>query len=380
MKTKMKSRGAKSRAQSEIEDLLESTPVRINGDRPWDLRIHDDRFFDRVLAHGTLGLGESYMQGWWDCPSIDEFFCQALRGGLQEKVERRPMLILSAIEAKIRNRSAKFEPMGSVSAHYDLGNDLYQAMLDKRMVYTCAYWKNAHNLEQAQVDKLDLVCRKLGLEQGMRVLDIGCGWGSFCKYAAERYGVEVVGITIAGEQAKLAREMCAGLPVEIRVQDYREIEEPFDRIVSLGMFEHVGVKHFRPYMKVAHRCLKDGGLFLLHTMGGNKSYTETNDWIAKYIFPDSIIPSIAQIGNALDDLFIMEDWHNISTDYDRTLLCWNDNFQKAWPQLEAKYGYTFKRMWEYYLLSFAGLFRARQNQVWQIVLSKNFRFQYQSVR
>ncbi|HKP95677.1 MAG TPA: cyclopropane fatty acyl phospholipid synthase [Fibrobacteria bacterium] len=375
MKTK-----AKSRAQGEIEDLLEHTNVRIGGDRPWDLRIHDERFYDRVLVHGTLGLGEAYMQGWWDCESLDEFFCQVLRGGLQEKVERKPMLILSALEARLRNRQAKFEPMGTVRAHYDLGNDLYQAMLDKNMVYTCAYWKNAHNLEQAQSDKLDLVCRKLNLEKGMRMLDVGCGWGSLCKFAAERYGVETVGITIAGEQAKLARELCKGLPVEIRVQDYREVDEEFDRVVSLGMFEHVGVKHFRPYMNVAHRCLKDGGLFLLHTMGGNKSYTETNDWIDKYIFPDSIIPSIAQIGGALEDLFVMEDWHNMSTDYDRTLLSWHANFQAAWPRLEPRYGRTFKRMWEYYLLSFAGLFRARQNQVWQIVLSKNSKFQYQSVR
>jgi cyclopropane-fatty-acyl-phospholipid synthase len=379
-RTPMITTNSKSRSRTEIEDLIKHTNVRINGNRPWDLKIHDPRFFDRVLAQGTLGLGESYMQGWWDCDAIDEFFCQVLRGGLQEKIERKPILILSAIEAKLRNRQTRLEPMGTVRRHYDLGNDLYQAMLDRNLVYTCAYWKNAHNLEQAQSDKLDLVCRKLNLEPGMRVLDIGCGWGSFARFAADRYGVEVVGVSIAERQVELAREICQGLPVEIRLQDYREVEGKFDRIASLGMFEHVGVKQFRTYMEMAHRCLNDGGLFLLHTMGGNKSYTETNDWIEKYIFPDSIIPSIAQLGSAMEDLFIMEDWHNLSTDYDRTLLSWNANFQRNWPRLEAHYGGTFKRMWEYYLLSFAGLFRSRQNQVWQIVLSKNRPFQYQSVR
>jgi cyclopropane-fatty-acyl-phospholipid synthase len=288
--------------------------------------------------------------------------------------------MLTAIEARLRNRQSKSEAMGRGKNHYELGNDLYRAMLDKRLVYTCAYWKGAHNLDEAQEAKLDLTCRKLGLEKGMRVLDIGCGWGSFAKFAAERYGVEVVGITVAERQVELGRELCRGLPVEIRLQDYRDMDEEFDHIVSLGMFEHVGYKNYPEYMQVAHRCLRDGGLFLLHTIGGNESRRETEPFIDKHIFPNSMIPSITQIGSAIEGLFVMEDWHNLSTDYDRTLCSWHANFDRHWASLSRHYDEAFRRKWRYYLLQCAGSFRARKNQLWQIVLSKNRFAQYQSIR
>lgn len=238
------------------------------------------------------------------------------------------------------------------------------------MVYTCGYWKNAKDLDEAQEAKLDLVCRKIGLASGQRVLDIGCGWGSFAKFAAENYGAQVVGITVSKEQVRLAQERCAGWPVEIRLQDYRAMRETFDRVISLGMFEHVGYKNYRTYFEVARRCLKEDGLFLLHTIGGNVSAKSTDPWIDKYIFPNSMIPSAAQIAKAAEGLFVMEDWHNFGADYDKTLLAWYQNVESHWLELSTRYDERFHRMWRYYLLSCAGSFRVRVNQLWQIVYSK----------
>ncbi len=368
------------RTKNPIEQLLERGDIRVGGDRPWDVRIHDPRVFGRILSQGSLGLGESYMEGWWDCEAIDEFFVRILkaRRGFHPRIN--PGILLFALKARLLNRQTKSRAMSSGKRHYETGNDLYLRMLDKRLVYTCAYWKDAANLDEAQETKLDLTCRKLCLKPGMRVLDIGCGWGSFAKFAAERYGVSVVGITVAQSQVDLGRELCRGLPVELRLQDYRDVDEKFDHIVSLGMFEHVGYKNYAEYMRVAHRCLGDGGLFLLHTIGSNRSETEIDAWIDKYVFPNATLPSIAQIGAAAENFFVMEDWHNLSTDYDRTLLAWHANFERSWPELSAAYGETFRRMWRYYLLQCAAVFRIRKQQLWQIMLSRNPHSQYLSVR
>jgi cyclopropane-fatty-acyl-phospholipid synthase len=243
-------------------------------------------------------------------------------------------------------------------------------MLDKRLVYSCGYWRNARTLNQAQESKLDLICRKIGLKRGMKVLDIGCGWGSFVKYAAEKYGASVVGITVSREQVALARDSCKGLPVQIRLQDYRDLDETFDHVVSVGMFEHVGYKNYQAFMKCVHKCLKDDGLFLLHTIGNNTSVKAPEPWTHKYIFPNGLLPSIKQIGAAIEGLFIMEDWHNFSADYDKTLMAWHRNFMKSWDKIKSNYDERFYRMWRYFLLSNAGAFRARKNQLWQVILSK----------
>ncbi|EKD33554.1 MAG: hypothetical protein ACD_76C00004G0005 [uncultured bacterium] len=244
-------------------------------------------------------------------------------------------------------------------------------MLDNSMTYTCGYWKDASTLDDAQEAKLDLVCKKIGLKHGDSVLDIGCGWGSFAKFAAEKYKAKVLGVTVSKEQIKLGQGLCRGLPVELRLQDYRKISGSFDHIVSLGMFEHVGYKNYRIFFEVVRRCLKDNGLFLLHTIGGNRSVHSTDPWIGKYIFPNSMLPSASQIASATEGLFVMEDWHNFGSDYDKTLMAWHSNFEKNWGSLMAHYDERFHRMWQYYLLSCAGSFRARQNQLWQIVYSKN---------
>ena len=210
----------------------------------------------------------------------------------------------------------------------------------------------------------------LSMQSKMRILDMGCDGGSFAKFAAEKYGARVTGLTVSAEQMKLGQELCKGLPVEFHLKDYRDVEGTFDHIVSLGMFEHVGYKNYRTYMRVAHDHLKDGGLFLLHTIGSNITTKYAEPWIHKYIFPNGMIPSIAQIGPSIERLFVMEDWHNLGPDYDKTLMAWFANFNRHWPEISAEYGPTFYRMWKFYLLSCAGSFRARVNQLWQVVLSK----------
>ena len=352
------------------KQLLELAEVTINGEKPWDIQVHNDEFYARALSGGSLAVGEAYMDGWWDVEKLDEFFTRILKAELERKVQNKTELVLRHLKLKLFNPQRKAKAFEVGEKHYDVGNDLYERMLDARMVYTCAYWADAQNLDDAQEAKLDLVCKKIGLKSGDRVLDIGCGWGSFAQFAAQRYGAEVVGVTISKEQVALGRKRCAGLPVEIRLQDYRDVQEQFDHVVSLGMFEHVGEQNYRTYMEVAHRVLKDGGLFLLHTIGGSRSVKNTDPWIEKYIFPNGMLPSIAQVGTAIEDLFVMEDWHNFGVDYDKTLLAWDANFRKHWDEIKDQYSDRFYRMWRYYLMASAGSFRARKNQLWQIVLSK----------
>jgi cyclopropane-fatty-acyl-phospholipid synthase len=359
------------RAKAAVEKLLTEADVKINGDRPWDIRVRNEDFYKMVVRGGGLAFGEAYMAGYWDADRLDQLVERLFLTKVVDKVE----VTFSNLTAYLstffkRSHGAKSAAFEIGRRHYDLGNDLFVRMLDKRLVYTCGYWKDAKNLDEAQEAKLDLVCRKIGLKQGQEVLDIGCGWGSFAKFAAERYGARVTGTTVSEEQVKLGRELCKGLPVEFRLEDYRDLKGSFDHIVSLGMFEHVGHGHYRHYMKVAHDHLKDGGIFLLHTIGYNASDMSVDPWLEKYIFPNSSLPSAAQIGKAIERLFIMEDWHNFGADYSKTTMAWFENFDRHWPEISAKYGETFYRMWKYYLLACAGAFRARETQLWQIVLSK----------
>jgi cyclopropane-fatty-acyl-phospholipid synthase len=310
------------------------------------------------------------MDGWWECEQLDEFIHRALRANLEAQIRVSWYEAWQLLRGLLANLQSQARAFMVGEQHYDLGNPLYQCMLDSRMTYTCGYWRNAADLEQAQANKLDLVCRKIGLQPGDRVLDIGCGWGSFAEFAARNYAAEVVGITISREQAELARVRCSGLPVEIRLQDYRDLQETFDHIVSLGMFEHVGWKNYRTYMQVVQRCLRAKGLFLLHSIGANQSGLHSDAWIDRHIFPNGGLPSIAQIGKAIEPDWVMEDWHNFGADYDLTLMAWYANFERHWGELAARYDRRFYRMWRYYLLTCAGAFRARNIQLWQIVLSK----------
>jgi cyclopropane-fatty-acyl-phospholipid synthase len=361
--------------------LLEYADIRLNGHRPWDIRVLNPDFYQRVMAGGSLALGESYMDGWWDCDAPDRFFDRVLRAGLDRKVRRSPRVLLQCAKSAILAGPGRTRAFEIGKRHYDLGNELFSVMLDKWMNYSCAYWKNAGNLDQAQEAKMDLICRKLYLEPGMRVLDIGCGWGGLAAYAARHYGAQVLGITVSQEQVELARRMCAGLPVTIELMDYRSVGGTFDRIVSVGMFEHVGAARYRCYMRQIRRCLKPAGLFLLHTIGGNCSVRSCDPWITKYIFANSMLPSANQIASAAENLLVLEDWHSFGPDYDRTLMAWHQNFVRNWNRIRSIYDERFYRMWRYYLLACAGAFRARSNQLWQIVFSrKGVRQGYCSLR
>jgi cyclopropane-fatty-acyl-phospholipid synthase len=369
-------------AKTLVQTLLASADITVNGDNPWDIQVHNPKFYNRVLTGGSLALGESYMDGWWDVDDLPEFCYRALRAQLGTKVGKSVETLLLGISASILNLQDRLHARDVIEKHYDIGNDLYMAFLDPYNQYTCGYFKDTEDLNIAQEQKLDLICRKLMLKKGDTVLDIGCGWGGFAKFAAERYGAIVTGISISDEQIAFARGFCKGLPVSIEHQDYRDMTGSFDKVVSVGMMEHVGYKNYRTYMQAVSRVLKDDGLFLLHCIGGNRTEKQGDPWLDKYIFRNGMTPSVEQIGKAINNLFILEDWHNFGQYYDPTTRAWWKNFDTAWPTLKEKYGgERFYRMWRYYLLACAGSWRARNAQLWQIVLSKRgFVGGYPSIR
>ncbi len=366
-----------------LVDLLAGTGVRFNGNKPWDIKVLSDEVYRRILTSGSLGFGEAYMDGLWECEQIDDMVTRLLSYNINDKIRgwTRLRLLADFTRKTLFNPQSYRRAFQVGEQHYDIGNDVFEAMLDPTMSYSCAYWANAATLEQAQQHKLDLICKKLELKEGEWLLDIGCGWGGLARYAAEHYGVAVTGITVSREQLRLARERCAGLPVNIELMDYRDLRGSFNKIVSIGMFEHVGPKNYSLFFNSIHQLLADDGLFLLQTIGDHSTSNHSDPWLDKYIFPNGKLPSARQISTAVEDLFLIEDWHNLGSDYDRTLVSWWDNFDAAWPRLKGNYDERFYRMWKYYLMSCAGFFRSRQGQLWQLVLSKRERMSgYRSLR
>ncbi|MGD0835270.1 MAG: cyclopropane fatty acyl phospholipid synthase [Polyangia bacterium] len=353
------------RAAATVREHLEQAGIAIGGGAPWDIQVHDERVYARVLRDGTLGAGESYVAGWWDCPAIDQMLERLARARLDLVLRESWVLLANAVKARIVNLQAvrAFE-VGE--RHYDVGNDLYRAMLGERMVYTCGYWKQADNLDAAQEAKLDLVCRKIGARPGMRILDLGCGWGGFAAFAAERYGASVVGYTVSREQWVWAKERHAGLPIDIRLEDYRKAAGSYDAVVSIGLMEHVGPKNYRAYMELAARCVVPEGIVFVHTIAGEAPRTQIDPWYHKYIFPNAVIPTLGQLATATDRILVVEDVHNLGPDYDRTLLAWWANFDQEWPSLRARYGDRFYRMWRFYLMTSAAQFRVRALNLYQI--------------
>ena len=351
-------------------ELLASADIKVGGERPWDLQIHDERFYERVLRDGTLGFGEAYVDGWWDSQALDQTIDRVMRARLGEALPEHWLIIAHAMRARVVNLQSKTRSFGNGQRHYDIGNDLYEAMLDRRMLYTCAYWQSANSLDEAQEAKLELVCKKIGLRAGMRILDLGCGWGGFAAYAAARHGVSVVGYTVSREQVRWAHDHYKDLPIDIRLDDYRAATGRYDAVVSIGLMEHVGPKNYRGYMELVDRCLAPGGVAFVHTIGSNRARTHLEPWFDKYIFPNAVLPTLAQLVAAMDDIFVPEDVHNLGEHYDRTLLAWWRNFDAAWPALRARYGEPFYRVWKYYLLASAGAFRARAQHLFQLVMTR----------
>ncbi len=370
-------------AEQQLKQLTRSSGVKFGGKNKWDITVHNDAFYGRVLGYGTLGVGESYMDGWWSSQDLEDTIYRLITAGADMRIRPSAKLLRDYLGARLRNRQSTRRAYKNARAHYDIGNDLYIPMLGPSMAYSCGYWKDAKTLDEAQVAKFELICQKLQLKRGMRVLDIGCGWGGLAMHMAQNYGVEVVGITPAREQAKYIREHAKNMPVKVEEKDYREFttRQKFDRVVSVGMAEHIGPKNYQSFMDKVNEVMQDEGIFLLHTIGNNKSSSTNEPWINRYIFPGAVLPSIKQLAKASEKSFVIEDVHNFGPDYEKTLLAWYKNFKKAWPKLSDKYGERFYRMWEFYLLSCAASFKARHIQLWQLVLTKpQRRLPYNSVR
>jgi cyclopropane-fatty-acyl-phospholipid synthase len=354
-----------------VRDLLHVAGIEVNGSNPWDIQVRDRRLYGRLLREPHLAMGEGYMHGWWECDAIDQLVARIALARLDETVKGNWKVWLHVLKSKLFNLQAPARTCDVIRHHYDLGNDLFCATLDRRLTYSCGYWKNAATLDEAQEAKLELVCRKIGVFPGMRILDLGCGWGAFAKYAAEKHDARVLGVTISAEQVALGTELCKGLPVELRMQDYRDVTGAFDAVVSMGFMCHVGYKNYPAYMDVTSRCLKRDGVALLHTIAGNESVTSTDPFAHAYLFPNGMLPSMAQLSRAMEGHLVAEDWHNLGPHYDPTLMAWCANFDRGWPELKKRYDERFRRLWRYYLLGSAGGFRSRGKQLWQIVMTRH---------
>lgn len=365
-------------AEMTIRGLLEKAGVEVNGPNPWDPRVTNPQLYPRILSQGGLGLGEAYMDGWWNCADIAEFLNRVFRADVRKHIGLTVPRALLLLQSRVMNMQSIKRAFLVGKKHYDLGEDLLHAIYaDRRFTGSCGYWSGtpaARTLDEAQEAKLDLACRKIGLKPGDTVFDIGCGWGSFMGFAALRYGARCTGTTISEDQAEYVRKRYAHLSVESHLADYRAYtpSSPVKHVVSIGMCEHVGTKNYRTYFSRARRAMGAGdGLFLLHTIVRNKRSPIVDPFINKYIFPNGVLPTVGQIGEAVEGLFVVEDWHNFGPDYGRTLVAWNESFQQHRTRfvVDPRYGETFCRMWEYYLLSCAGAFRSREISVGQFVLS-----------
>ncbi|MDC0357386.1 cyclopropane fatty acyl phospholipid synthase [Oligoflexia bacterium] len=365
--------------QSALAINFQSLLSEVQVDKDMEEALQNPSVLRHYINDGVLGLGETYMQGQWDTARLDQFMYHAFtRPGPDYGNRLWLTFILHRMKERLIDAQAGLKAFNIGREHYDIGNDLFKAMLDKGMSYTGGYWAEAATLEEAQTAKLELICRKLDLKPGMHILDIGCGWGNFAKYAAENYGVAVTGVTVSKEQAEEATKLCQGLPVEIKLQDYRSLVGQFDHIVSIEMIEAVGRKNLPVYYSTVERLLKDNGRFLLQVISTETCSRRSNRrvdqfllWILKYIFPDGYLPKATELADAGGTKLIPQAWENFGPDYDKTLMAWGENFNTYWGALKDNYGEDFKRRWNFYLYSCAALFRARLVHLYQIVYSKN---------
>ena len=353
-----------------IEKLLSRADVAISGNRPWDITVHDHRFFPKVLLQGSLGLGESYMLNYWSTDDLEEFFYRLINAKIENISHNLPPHIISKLVDRILNQQTKSKALHNAEHHYNLGNDLFFGFLGKYRNYSCGYYQNASCLDDAQLAKMERVCKLLKLGSSDRLLDVGGGWGEFARFAASNFGCHVTSINIADEQIRYAVEYCKGTSVKVQKKDYRDIAGRFSKIAVLAMFTHVGQKNYRSFMEKMHRCLEPGGKMIMETVGGKISKTNCDPWVNKYFFMGGMIPSLEQIDNAIDGLFIKDSIYEFGLDYVYTLREWYKNFTLSWPSQNGLYSETIRRMFEYFFLSVAGAFRAKDLLHWHIVFSK----------
>lgn len=355
-----------------------------------DIIVSNDEVFLDWMNRGMLAIGETYMAEQWtvaDDLTLDEILTRLMKlpSDKKRKAFKSWDSKLFAMAARVFNYQSPARA-GIVGAHhYDLGNDFFKLWLDPYMQYSCAYWKDVDNLDAAQEQKLHLIAKKLKMEPGMTVLEIGCGWGGLACFFAKHYGVKVTGITISNEQLNGAREWAKREGVshltEFKYQDYREMEGEFDRVVSIAMLEAVGYKNMDHYYNVIKRNLKNGGLALVHSITANRSTkTAHQRWILKYIFPNGFLPSVTQMCEFAEKKMIVEDVHNLGPDYNKTCMAWDERFWEHVNNGTIVKSEVFKRMWHYYLCYCASGFRARTLQLHQVVYSKHRADRYDAVR
>lgn len=353
-----------------LEPLLARAGVKVDGKEPWDIQVADQRFFRTVLTQGSLGLGEAYLRGWWTCNDLEELSYRLIRSGLYKTSLLLPQPVLANLLHATINQQSKEKSLRVAVQHYSLGNDVFLDFLGRHHLYSCGYFKDTDDLDVAQRQKLEKVCRLLDLRPGDRVLDVGGGWGEFARYAATQHGCEVTSINIADEQIKFAREYCKDASVEIRRCDYRDVTGRFDKIVVMAMLTHVGYKNYRGFMEVMDRCLEPGGLMLVESVGGHKSRKDCEPWINRYIFPGGVVPSLEQFDRAVAGLFARKALDEFGSSYVHTLRAWHRNFVQAWPAHRSRYDDRMRLMFEYFFLTVAGAFRAGYLLHWHLLFQK----------
>ncbi len=366
-------------AKKLVTNLFNSAGVKINGDNPWDIQVNNDRFYRRTLR-GSLGFGESYMDGDWDVQQLDELFSRIIRTNLTGSGMVKINRLWLDLKSRLVNLQSRRGSMAIVETHYDLDHQLYEKFLGPYNQYTCCFFKRATTLEDAEKEKLEMLCNKLALGPEDKVLDIGCGWGGFARYAAETRGCHVTGVSISTEQIAYAREFTDGLAVDIVKADYRDLPDiypagHFDKVLICGMIEHVGYKNYRGIMLVIDQVMKDDGHFLLHTIGNSQDTTVCDPWLEKYIFRNSMLPSIAQLAGAFQDIFVVQAWENYGHYYAPTLAAWYEKFERNWDSIKEikalkPFDEKFRRMFDYYLLSCKAGFETEFINLWQVVLTK----------
>jgi cyclopropane-fatty-acyl-phospholipid synthase len=360
-----------------VETFLNECEIQIDGANQGDIIVKDDRFYSMCINYGELGFGESYMYGYWDSKNLYETLYNGIKNCHKVSYMNLNSIAFNRyFNNMFYNNQTIDKASADVQAHYNKGNDLYERMLDKtNMQYTCGFFQDTNDLETAQIQKLNIIAQKLNLKPGEKLLDIGCGWGNLINFMTTNYGVKGIGITISSEQLKFCKEKYKdNKNAEFLLIDYRNIPDDmkFDKIVSVGMFEHVGKKNFEEYFDIVYKHLNDDGLALIHTMGQQSKMinaTAHSEWIDKYIFPGGEIPDWEDLSKIISKRFFIHDWHNFGKYYARTFEAWYNNINKRWNEI-PNYNEEFRRMWNFYLVSFIVNFDLCRLLLFQILISK----------